>query len=156
MKGPSMVAGHSCHGNLMSLSQRHGCKHSRQVSCQLTKRLAEIRMSSLPVWQLCEALYQDHPCQICWGFEDLRFFNKSNDMRLSCPILVISQDITRHINHFDKANTSNVIMKNVFFVIAAHPQWGWHNFFGQPQEGILSPYTKFGVNTCFAAHFNWL
>ena len=43
--------------------------------------------------------------------------------RFSCPILGISslEDITRHNNHFYKANTWEVIRKNMFLLTTAPP-----------------------------------
>lgn len=40
--GGQTATGHSCHGNVVSFYQQHGCV---QLSCQLTKDI-----SSLPVW----------------------------------------------------------------------------------------------------------
>ena len=92
--GSSSPIGFSCHGNLMSLCQGHGCMHSQQVSYQLTKDWQKYELTSClaasplnpigcngwmvlkvnPFDNIREALSEDHLCQIWLRWRPLKTF----------------------------------------------------------------------------------
>lgn len=139
MRGPS------CHGNFKSFSQRHGCMHSQQGSCQLTKEWPRYDLTSCLAASLPNLLGYNGRMVLrikiiisdsfWWRLDKMPdlvkiFLNLliKSSMAAGSVILVWKVGMSRSWELpqyqpiqelFFNANTSTVISQNIFLLIAA-------------------------------------